>query len=511
MKREIILSALLLLLIITFSSALCSAIGVQPLTVDLNLRPGETGRFNLYLSPSGRQENVRLQVYQPAQAYHGNLVFLEADPAIFPEVTWVSLPAEMVTVPANQSVEVPITITVPFGASGSHIITIMVEPEPEMGTSHVAIQVRYAVRVIVRVIGPSLPVRGELSFLRLEKDEQGRQLITAEINNPSHVDFEAEVEVTIRGENRSLIERLNLRTQPGHTNNTNVTRIYPGAKVLFTNYPERYLPPGTYYFSAILKYGERGQSILNETVTIEPGDFEPPHDDAVGTIINVKPARIEASLDPKKRQTGAIEIFNASQEQIYVKVTPAEFKPGYAYSAHEWLQVYGIGDSIRLAPMQPGRFILTLQVPADAEPGGYYANLRLTAYRDPELTQVVEELLTPVICIVSKGTTPSLSAESIEANQDENKVTFTLHILNDGRIHILPSAKLSLLDANNGLVLTTDLKNAELERLYPGDESFLVGEYIGALNAGEYTAEIELLDNGKSFQKVQIPITLEGN
>ena len=511
MKRKLFFGLLLFLFIITLTSSFCSAVGVQPLTVDLQLRPGQTGRFNLILSPSGRQESVQFEVYQPAQTYSGNLVFMKAEPEVFPEMNWVTLPSDPVIVPANEQRQVPISISVPFGASGTHVITIMVEPEPEEATNNVAIQVRYAIRVIVRVTGPSLPVRGELSFLRLEKDEHGRQLITAEVSNPSHVDFEAEVEVTIRGENRSLIERLNLRTQPGHQNDSNITRIYPGAKVLFTNYPERYLPPGTYFFSAILKYGERGQSIINETITIEPGDFEPPSDDSLGTIINVKPARIEASLDPKKRQTGAIELFNASQEQIYVRVTPAEFKPGYEYSAQDWLQVYGISESIPLAPMQPGRFILTMQVPPEAEPGGYYANLRLTAYADPELTQVIEELLTPVICVVSKGTTPHITAESIEVNQDGNKVTYTLHILNDGRIHISPSAKLSLLDAKNALVLNTDLKDEAARRIYPGEKSFLVGEYIGSLNAGEYAAEIELFDSGKSFQKVQIPITLEGN
>ena len=229
-------------LMILFSFTV-KAIGVQPLTLDFSMSPGETEDFQLIFSSSGIAENVAISIYQCYQDYTGNLGYRLADQGSFPEMGWIELEENSVQVPGEGEVYLKGSIRVPFGTQpGSYIIILMVEPEPGKAGDGISLLVRYAVRLIVRVDGRP-EERGRINFHRLDKDENGEPLIIAGVENTSRLDYLAGVEVTIRDENRSLVERVTLRTISGVKNNRDLTRLYPGSEVLFLGKPENYLFP----------------------------------------------------------------------------------------------------------------------------------------------------------------------------------------------------------------------------------------------------------------------------
>lgn len=89
-----------------------------------------------------------------AQGEAGKPAFTETDAVrAFSLSAWVSLPAEAITVPANDRLEIPFAITVPENAeAGGHFGTIFFSPVTEQSGT-IAVQQKVGVLLLVRVAG----------------------------------------------------------------------------------------------------------------------------------------------------------------------------------------------------------------------------------------------------------------------------------------------------------------------------------------------------------------------
>ena len=264
LNKKIYPAIILLIIFIFFLSCSAEAVGVRPLTVDMFLEQGETEEFTLELTPSDAEELVELNLHYPHQDLSGSLSYEVGDPDEHEVINWIDMPDE-VTVPPGEEVEVTGEVNVPFDAEGSHTAVIMVEPvvEDEEG---ITLQVRYAVRVNIHVDAPGLREDAELLDFDLEADEEDQPLLTAHMENPSQLMYDAAGEVTVRDEDRQLIERVTIETPGGGEETT----IYPGAEVLFEGNITEPLAAGQYDLQAFIYYGD-GRQII-ERKTVEVGD-----------------------------------------------------------------------------------------------------------------------------------------------------------------------------------------------------------------------------------------------
>lgn len=118
-------------LFILFSISInTNAVGVQPLSLTLEMKPGETKEFELELTPEDSEKTTELTLYSFNQLETGALEYKEGNPDQENVLNWLDLP-EKVTVPPGKEVTVTGEVSVPFEAEGSHTAVVMVEPVVE--------------------------------------------------------------------------------------------------------------------------------------------------------------------------------------------------------------------------------------------------------------------------------------------------------------------------------------------------------------------------------------------
>jgi len=477
------------------------AIGVQPLTLDFQMNPGETEEFSIILSTSGIEENVNLSIYQSFQDYTGNLSYRKGDIESFPQMNWVKMENSRVTVLREGELELNGTISVPFGTpGGSYTIILMVEPEPSDPDQGVALLVRYAVRIIIRIDGPGLREQGEIKFVELQKDENGKQLMTVLVKNTSQLDYPGKVEVTIRDEERKLLERLTLRTISAQKANRDSIRIYPGAELLFVGWPENYLYPGKYEVRSFFEYGERGRKTMSSEITILPGIYNEPK--LVGSnYFKLKPEKLISFLDPAQRDTMPVEISNITNKSIYLVTEICEIEPDYQYSLVPWINFFSVGKGTSLEPRQLNRSLIVIQIPADINPGGYYAFLSIKAYTDESMMELLDEKLVPIISIVGKENNIDTELADFQIDTEGLGSQISLTLRNKGNKHIEPVVKLSIIDKENNLIEKVELISNDLSSklLFPDKEVQFEGNYKENLEKGVYTASIEITQDNNSI------------
>lgn len=495
-------------ILIIISSFSVKAIGVQPLTMDFSMSPGESEDFQLIFSSSGIAENVSISIYQCYQDYTGILGYRIADPESFPEMNWIELEKNRVQVPAGGEVYLNGRLRVPFGTRpGSYIIILMVEPEPGKTGDGISLMVRYAVRLIVRVDGPALRERGRINFIQLEEDENGEQVIVAAVENTSQLDYLAGVEVSISDENRSLVERVILRTISAARNNRDLTRLYPGSKVLFIGKPENYLYPGSYELRAIMSYGERGKASFIENINILPGQFKEPARVQSG-YCSIKPEVINVKLEPGQRITESIEITNISRERVYIKTELVDIEEEYAYSLLPWLRLYA-DRSLVLLPRQSRKLLNILQLPLNIAKGSYYALVNIKVYQDENMINLLEEQIVPVCCIVGEENRMEIKINGFEFNNGEQEIF--LPVKNIGQVHLKPSIKLTILNKEEQLMEEIELDSMDLigGLLFPGEETIYKGILKKKLEEGEYDVLVEIRNENASLERANYRILIE--
>ena len=253
----------LLFLVLLIFLGLCSlptlAVGVRPLVIDLELKPGESRDFELILTPGDGEETANLSFYEPVQLLNGSLAYQEPALASFSAISWVSLDKKQVQVYPGEEVRIAGTVRVPFSAGGSHTIVIMVEPQAPAAQQGITFQVRYAVRLNIRVDRPGLRETADLTEIGLIPGEAQEPIIRAVVNNSSAWDYLVSGEVTIRDQERRLVERVLLSPPSSAGSGSSQIRMYPGSQVEFLGEITKRLTPGEYSLRTFFRYGDHAK------------------------------------------------------------------------------------------------------------------------------------------------------------------------------------------------------------------------------------------------------------
>ena len=506
MSREKTSALILFILILGVMSPLALAIGVQPMVLDFEGRPGEQYSFEISIFPESIQRVVNLSLYQPIQFFDGSVDFLEGDPKAYPPIGWVRLEKERILVPPGEPTKVQGTISVPFSAGGSHSVIVMVEPTVEDAEEGVTVIVRYAVRLTINVDRPGL--RSELKILNTElvSDEDGKPLLMVHISNPSPFRFPISGESTIRDENRRLVERVNLRTLSAWETGHDSFAIYPYTELMLTAPIEEPLYGGNYYLQNFISYDTTKQVIKTQEVFVEEGQFV-----TLGAqAIAVEPKAMEAHIQLGAATTFILQMENRQAEQFEISLGAEDIVAEYAHSIFEHLEIELRGEEFQtLQPRGRGRSILLVRAPRDAEPGGYYGKINVhVSSGDGEY---VESYTIPMSVLVGRDLERAVEVRGIAVETLEEEYLFSASIGNAGNVHVTPWGKLELRDENDDVVNIVRLEMPEgVGSLLPDLAGFLVATiHEDYISPGSYMATVQVFEDQERVGIAEFPLVIE--
>jgi len=503
MARRFLFSIAAVFALLMFSCGVF-AVGVRPLVVDLDLRPGGVEEFELVLSPGESEEIVNLNLYQPLQLLTGGLTYQEGDPETYQAIEWVKLENNRVVVPPGEEKTVKGRVEVPFNAGGSHTVVVMVEPEVEQAKTGITFRVRYAVRINIVVDRPGLRAQAEVLDFGLDEDEEGNPVMNMRLRNPSALHYNASAEVTIRDEKRRLVERVELRTPAAWQSGRGTTRIYPGAEVLFTGDVTEPLFPGDYQMKLFVRYAEGQQVIMSRDLSIESGDFPKAQEAA---RVKVEPETIDVRVRPGGASSAVVNIENRTGGPLCVKMGARDIESGYERSVYKHTQVQLRGNSeFELDARRRGRTVLTIRLPRDIEPGGYYGFLDIGVFSG----ETIIEKHSVRLDVIAEGKM-EYKAEIVSLYTDfqDGEHLFTVDVRNLGSVHILPRARMYLKDGNGKIVRTLWLTLQEgLDSILPGQAGLTIGT-ARDIEPGRYMADITVMCEAGEIAAGELPVVIE--
>lgn len=504
-RRLLVMVGVLTFFLLTNGVTVMAA-GVRPLVIELDVRPGDQRDFEIYLTPGLDEEIVDLTLYEPVQQLNGSLMYqLPPNPA-FSATSWVTLDNPTVRVLPGAESKVTGTIRVPFSASGSHTVIVMVEPRPPEISSGVGFQIRYAVRLAIRVEKAGVRPTAEMNSLEVGPDSHGAPQVVARFQNTSTLDFLVSGEAVIRDQDRRLVERVILRTPAGSSAGTDSTRVYPGAEVEFLGSVTRPMAPGDYWMQVFLRYGENGQILRNETLVINPGEYVFPGFDETAAIA-VSPAVVDHQLRGGESKSQIFEFESMVGDPVRVEIALDEVGSDYEYSLVDWLAVRSQPE-FALPGRAKTRLAMTIGVPRDTSDGSYHGKVSFRAF-GTEAGELLSETVVPINVLVGTDHQRSLKVRSITTQRVGDEGTFlSIDLLNNGNVAFLPQVRAVLSNEQGEFIERVLFEMPSDEEILPQQTQHVAG-LTSILEPGSYDLDLEITYNGieVATEKHQILVT----
>lgn len=477
------------------------AVGVRPLVIDLNLRPGETRNFEVTLTPGVEEETVDLAFYQPVQLLNGSLAYQQPDYEAFSAISWVKLSSHQVKVYPGEETRVTGTVTVPFSAAGSHTAIIMVEPQAPDIQQGISFKVRYAVRLNIRVDKPGLRQTAELVELEMVPGEAGQPVIQTVIHNSSVWDFLVSGEVTIRDKDKRLVENVVLTSPSSAGSGSNTLRMYPGSQVEFIGEVTKRLTPGEYTLRAFFRFGDYGQIIKSKTITIAQGDYNFPTADEIGAF-TVDPHDISIKARAGEQKSQVLQLISEIGDTATISFKAEPISAEYPYSLVDWINFRSMSDTFELPGRRNARLAFTIAIPRDTEDASYHGKVVLSAYSTAG--ELLSEKLIPVSVLVGSEHIHAAEVRSLVGVVVEDVETaLSLDILNAGTAPLTPQANIIIADAEGNYVERAILSLPEgIETVIPLQSQRLEGTTVD-LEPGIYQITITINNAGQAVTVVE--------
>ena len=498
-----IIICLLLSLLFSFSY-IVNAVGVRPMKLNLEMKRGETQKFQLELSPEEKQSTVELSLYDLRQQKTGELNYEKGDLDENTVLNWLELP-EQVVVPPGEEKTVDIEVSVPYDAKGTHTAIIMVEPKVKKAAQGITIQVRYAVRVNIHIDTPGLRRRAEVTKFKLTSDNQEQPLLQTHIKNPSLLSYKAAGEVTIRGENRQLIERVPIRSQYAAQAGRDETTIYPGSEVIFKGAVTEPLTAGTYDLQLYLYYADGRQLIKRKTVEVGDEFIDPDN----LKYIEVDPTHISETLRKGGAHTAPIDIRNRMGDPVQVKIGTQKIKSDYEHSLLDnfKLQIRG-GQEFKLEGRRSKRPVLIARAPReDIKEGGYYDKLQINV-TDPKSGEKLQTETVNLEMIIGEEFNYSGKIQDLTTKTMENEVLLSATVLNTSNIHFKPKAKIYLIQ-DEEIKHTIFLEMPEENQRILPEKTGVLSNYAQDIEPGKYKAEVTLQYQEEEIGKEEFEVEIK--
>jgi hypothetical protein len=300
---------------------------VSPMMIDLEgvARSEHEFSFTVFGKADG---NVKLELFDMSQLETGYMGFTQASLDDGDSMaSWIELDETRFRIREGEETKIRGSVTVPPRAAGTYLVGVMVEEDiPEEEQSGIAIRVRYAVVLNMRVEG-SVNRRIKTSFEELAVVEQEDGIyLQGVFENASAIDNWLESQVQIRGEDNRLIERVTLKTQSAWQRGDDGSRVFPGAKVTVFGKLENAIAGGDYQMLVRNRFAEKTQPVYRDTIRIEPSAEllaeakQPEAQVEPDAAIELSPGRLDVEIKPNGTSLSPFMLTNNTSESIEVEL-----------------------------------------------------------------------------------------------------------------------------------------------------------------------------------------------
>lgn len=234
-----------------------------------------------------------------------------------------------------------------------------------------------------------------------------------------------------------------------------------------------------------------------------------------GQGLEISPPLIDIKTDPGKVVTTQIKVRNVTQTSLLVKAQFEDFVANdesgtpkillnssdkSPYSIKDWL---GAPASITLAPGQREPINVTINVPANASPGGHYGVVRFTG-TPPELADTGVSLSASVgtlmLVNVSGNVKESAKVAEIYASQNNKQssifkrgpILITTRVQNTGNVHFKPHGTLQITNTFGKTVKVVQF-NSGNHNVLPGSIRKFQNLFDKQYMLGRYTAKVDVV------------------
>lgn len=485
-----ILFVLMVVLITFCSGEKVQAVAVQPLVVELEASPGGRYPFEVFLTAEETQETIHVNLYSILQNTDGNLQYLDA--VDNPVLDWVVLENNVLIIPPEEERAIRGEVRIPHSAGGTYVIALMVEPQTVYTTEQVTFRVRYAVRFIIHVERPGLRADLSVEELGIELAEDGSLTARTIVKNQSNLLYPMTAEMTIRDENRSLVERVVFGRQDVELAEKPAFDIYPGAELWLDGPMKKPLFPGTYDLRLFVNYDNGRQKVHSEKLVVEDMRFASAEDHM---FLQVEPTLLDVEMRPGGADSRIVQLTNNSSEAILVEVAATEIEPDYSRSVFEHCTVeLRSPEVMEIAPRRTGRAVLVIRAPRDGGiGGGYYGYIEVTA-RSAEDGGVLGQQDILLRTVVPENVTTEARVNSAIVIPNKEDLSLSVVVENLGNVHLIPLGVAYLKDATGEVIKTIPLSLQEgMDQILPSHSGYLVGDGW-LVDSGAYTVEIRVLN-----------------
>lgn len=488
---------LLCLFTVTFALFLIplfvQASAVRPLVIQLDANPGDRPVFEFVVSSEDNQETAEISIYHIVQKNNGSNEYQQE--ASGPVKEWITLDKNVVVVPPGGEIKVTGRVNVPFDAGGSYMAAIMVEPQSTLVSEGITVRYRYAITLIINVQRPGLRPDLTIHSLSLDRDEQMTPIAKAIIQNISPLMFPIAAEMTIRNQNRALIERIELLTGSSKDSDYRSINIFPGAELWLEGKVAKPLFPGEYELRLFLRYADGKQKVHTQMVTVSEGDFA---FDESTKYLAINRETLEAKLRPGGAESQILELTNNTNKAILVEISGRDIETEYTRSIFENLQLELRGENIlEISPQRSARVVITIRAPREGASGGYYGYISATAYS--EASEFLHAYDVPIYAVVGQDHYYEAEVLSSLVTTTNGEQLISVTVKNDSDIHMTPTGICYLKDAESKILRSIPLSLPEGVRdILPYYTGLLVADGL-EIPAGEYAAEIKVFVNGKQL------------
>jgi len=222
----------------------------------------------------------------------------------------------------------------------------------------------------------------------------------------------------------------------------------------------------------------------------------------------ISPQLLEVTANPGEVFTNTFRLTNASEVDLAIKTTPKNFTPqgeegavnltedDTTYAIANWVTVSPSTATIASNTSQD--FEVTIDVPADAEPGSHFGSVVFQTIppQDESAAAVISQEIAPVILVRIAGDVTQIaeieefrSTEAFWSN--ESTISFISRIKNTGTAHFKPTGQITVKNMFGSEVAKLDI---DKKNVLPDSIRQITTDWTGfGFLFGRYSAELTIV------------------
>lgn len=458
-KSSIVLCLAALLGLVGAARAQQLSIMVQPVSLELQPKPGERVNVPVDVRNTSATDPVTVEakLWPLYQNQEGRFSVMDPEamkpgqtapaPPGKPCLAWTRIDADRFDLAPASVRKVMVSLQVPSNARGLYSGTLIVQTVPTQRPGAIAIRLRFLVPILVQVYGPAVGRKVELKAAgmglapKTDKEPVGTHFGVS-LKNAGESLARLKGGITIFTENSGRWRKVTQVDLPER-------RILPEVEATVQQRTTQRFPKGKYRLVANLTMeGARLPQLATEVDY--PGD---PEVSAIATDaeLEVLPGRLEVDGPPGSTRSVTLTVRNTGTERVSLSpgsALPAALqgvamglRQGDALGCQSWLS---FGDvEVTIPPGQERKMRMQVAVPADKVNEPYYYAQVLVKAKSPEGQPVGEAEALVIVRNKSSDAAAKLdpSGRVTVTRADKNKYNFVARFANTGTVHLDPICK----------------------------------------------------------------------